>query len=238
MSPWVAVSLSGHALLMLPLAAALGAAMWFGGARREAGWWFGLLAAALGVTVVTKVAFFGWGIGVAALDFAGFSGHATNAAAIYPVLAAILLQRRPAWARRAAIVAAVGWSMMVAMSRLRLEQHTVSEVVAGLVLGWLVSSAFLHLARRPLPLSWRQPAWIAASCAGLLLAAKLAGLPLRPHYLVIDTALALSGNARPYSRERAWRECLPAARTPASAPIVRERARDDGAGGCGSGWGC
>ncbi|WP_255987393.1 phosphatase PAP2 family protein [Chitinolyticbacter albus] len=207
MSPWVGVSLSAHALWLLPLAAIMACAMAFGGATRDALRWTMLLAASMALTLATKLAFIGWGIGVAALDFAGTSGHAANAAAIYPVLAALLWQHAPRAQRHVAMTLAVVWSVLVAISRLKLNQHTPSEVVIGLVQGWLVAIVFLRGVRWPLALSWRQPGWLAAGYFSLMLAGSFVSLPLRlyyPHYLVVDVALAMSGNARPYSRELAW----------------------------------
>ena len=55
-------------------------------ARPLAGWWGVFLMTAALITTASKVAFMGWGLGSAELDFTGISGHAMFAAAVYPLL--------------------------------------------------------------------------------------------------------------------------------------------------------
>src|SRR5947208_3636310 len=112
MLPWPAVDASDHAAwsligrlgeaqLLLP--AALAFAWWL--ARRSEArplvqWWLSLMALAALVTTITKVAFIGWGVGNAAFDFTGVSGHAMFAAAVYPLLCAgVAASRARPWRR-------------------------------------------------------------------------------------------------------------------------------------------
>src|SRR5438128_493159 len=96
---WFFVTRLGEAQILLP--AALLFSWWL--ARRVATrplvqWWLGLLAGAAAITTATKLAFLGWGIGIAALDFTGISGHAMFAAAVYPLLTAALSSpQTPRW---------------------------------------------------------------------------------------------------------------------------------------------
>jgi len=64
------------------------------------------------------------------------SGHSANAAAFYAA-AALLIGRRQARPVRAVLVgAAVGIAMAVAASRVLLDLHWLTDVIAGLAVGW------------------------------------------------------------------------------------------------------
>ena len=64
------------------------------------------------------------------------SGHSSTAAAFYAALALLAGRRRTAGARAALAGVAVGVAAAVACSRVMLDLHWVSDVVAGLALGW------------------------------------------------------------------------------------------------------
>ncbi len=132
----------------LSLAALL--TLWLCAARawRLAAWWCVLFGGALFVVTATKVAYAGWGIGIAAIDFRGFSGHAMRAAAIAPVFAFLLAQRKAGLLRQAAIGAGVLFAIGIAISRLVLAVHSVSEVVSGLALGFAAAWLFIRVARQ------------------------------------------------------------------------------------------
>ncbi len=64
------------------------------------------------------------------------SGHSSTAAATYAALALILSRGRSARARALLVGVAAGIAVAVATSRVLLDVHWVSDVVAGLCLGW------------------------------------------------------------------------------------------------------
>jgi undecaprenyl-diphosphatase len=64
------------------------------------------------------------------------SGHSSTAAAFYAALALLAGRRRSARARAVLAGVAVGVAVAVACSRVMLDLHWVSDVVAGLALGW------------------------------------------------------------------------------------------------------
>jgi undecaprenyl-diphosphatase len=64
------------------------------------------------------------------------SGHSSTAAATYAALALILSRGRSPRARAMLIGAAAGIAVAVAASRVLLDVHWVSDVIAGLCLGW------------------------------------------------------------------------------------------------------
>jgi membrane-associated phospholipid phosphatase len=64
------------------------------------------------------------------------SGHSSTAAAFYAAAALILANRRGHLALRALTACAVGIAVAVAGSRVLLDVHWLSDVIAGLALGW------------------------------------------------------------------------------------------------------
>jgi hypothetical protein len=149
------------------------------------------------LTTASKIAFIGWGIGSATLDFTGISGHTMFAAAVYPLLLGTLTSRLPPWGQKVAVIAGFALALLVGMSRLEVGAHSVSEVVAGLLLGG-AASAFA-LARSGLP---RSP--IGSSLTVLValwvLITPIHIPPVATHSLVTRLALSLSGSPVPHTR--------------------------------------
>ena len=85
---WHTVTRLGEAQLLLP--ALLAVTAWLAlraQAPRVALVWLSTTAVAALLTTATKIAFIGYGLGYAPLDFTGISGHAMFSAAILPLLA-------------------------------------------------------------------------------------------------------------------------------------------------------
>jgi hypothetical protein len=78
---WHLTTILGGVGLTAPLAVAI--LLWLAAAhcRRLALLWSALLGAVIMLVMASKLAFLGWGLGIQALDFTGFSGHAARAAA-------------------------------------------------------------------------------------------------------------------------------------------------------------
>src|SRR4051794_29091837 len=84
---WHSVTRLGEAQVVAPLTLLMGLSHARSlELRADALRWIALLGVAVLLTTVSKVAFIGWGIGSAALNFTGISGHTMFAAAIYPPL--------------------------------------------------------------------------------------------------------------------------------------------------------
>lgn len=204
---WHLISRFGDAALLLPCAALLLLSLCHRGEWRAARDWCLAFAAAAGLTLASKLAFIGWGIGVPALDFTGFSGHSMMAASVLPVLLHRLVPgRRP---RLGWIAATLGASLalLVGYSRLPLGAHSLSEVVGGLALGFAVSGGYL-LATAPRRRQRRPSRWRRSPRAPLLLliGALLLGVPASGAHApteqwIEQIALYLSGRARPFQRE-------------------------------------
>lgn len=196
---WTTVTRLGEAQILLP--AALLAAAWLAwrmGASATARTWIGLLSLAIALTAASKLAFMGWGIGIASLDFTGFSGHAMFAAAVYPMLASIGAASASTSRQKLAIALGTAVALLIAVSRLEVHAHSVSEVVTGCALGLAASS--LALRWHPIPSTPTAP-W-----APMILLLCLAGAPLKlppslTHHMVTQLALALSERGHPYTRE-------------------------------------
>ena len=88
---WMALKRFGNSGLMLPAAGIVAAWLFVGRTRHAAGWSLALYVLAAGLVGASKIAFYGWGIGIRSIDFAGFSGHAMQAWSAVPVLALLVL---------------------------------------------------------------------------------------------------------------------------------------------------
>jgi membrane-associated phospholipid phosphatase len=150
MIPWSALTHFGDIAVTALVALAIAAWLMVEDEKRLALWWSLLFSAGLGVVVATKMAFIGWGIGIRAIDFTGFSGHAMRSAAVMPVLFYLLLQRMPTAARIGGALLGLAFGAVVGVSRLAVHAHSASEVVTGWLLGAVVSIAFLWLAHASL----------------------------------------------------------------------------------------
>ncbi|WP_454056333.1 phosphatase PAP2 family protein [Cupriavidus sp. Marseille-Q8015] len=224
MTLWHLVTRLGESTLLMPCAAVVCASLWLGPARRDrrnAARWMVTFGVAVAIVVASKLAFMGWGIGSHALDFTGVSGHAMMSAALWPVLARLLvpdtpapaapssqLAGRPPRSTRAsmlALVAGMTLATMVAVSRLVLGLHSPAEAAAGLAVGFAASGAFLAWADKPLRAA---PLMAALTVVLLAAAVPVRALSLPTHHWLEAVAVQLSGRDRPYRRDN-WRGALP-----------------------------
>lgn len=197
---WVAFTWLGDSGLLLPLALLI--TLWLAASRRT--WptallWVLLFGAGCMAVLLSKLAFMGWGIGIASLDFTGFSGHSAMAASVWPV-ALWLFAARARHGTRVALVC-LGWLLAggIGVSRLVLDAHSPAEVVTGLALGFAVSASFLALQRRSGHPSMRGTLVVASLL--LLVALRDPGVPAPTQHLLERIAVRLSGTERPFTRE-------------------------------------
>ncbi len=159
--------------------------------------WLVFLTLAGLTTLASKLAFIGWGIGSAALDFTGVSGHAMFAAAVYPLLLGALASPLRLRGQKIAVACGFALALVVGLSRIEVGAHSVSEVLAGLLLGGVASAAAIAVASLPRvvigsSLSVLVVAWIVLSPV------HVPSLPT--HAMVTRLALTLSGHSVPYTR--------------------------------------
>ncbi|MBW8897779.1 MAG: phosphatase PAP2 family protein, partial [Massilia sp.] len=124
---------------------AVGVAAWLVAARcwRLALAWCLVFGGAMLVAAASQIAFIGWGIGIRSLAFTVFSGHATRAAAVFPVALFLLMERGSPWLRRAAVAAGGTLALAVALARIQVGAHSASEALSGCVLGLAAAGVFL-----------------------------------------------------------------------------------------------
>ena len=199
---------------------ALGVAAWLVGARswRLALVWCLVFGAAMLVAAVSQMAFLGWGVGVRSLSFTGFSGHATRAAAVFPVALFLLVERQPRRPRMAAVAIGALLAVGVALARVRVGAHSPSEALAGCMLGLGAAGLFLARARAARDCS-PQPLLLGLLAATILLPVAD---PLNTHQWLTAAALKLSGRDRVYLRDD-WQP----ARGPYVPPCAPARVRFD-----------
>jgi membrane-associated phospholipid phosphatase len=218
---------------------ALAIAAWLVGARcwRLALAWCLLFGVALLLAAASQMAFLGWGLGVRALEFTGFSGHATRAAAVFPVALFLLLERRglrredrrqeprtdaaerreSKWLRAAVLAGAV-LAVAVAVARVKVGAHSPSEAAAGCLLGLTCAGLFIARTRIAGDRS-PQPLLLGLLAATVLLPRAD---PVNSHQWLTAAALKLSGSDRVWLRD-GWQP----ARGPYVPPCAPGRLRFD-----------
>jgi membrane-associated phospholipid phosphatase len=195
---WHVLTRLGEAEILLPAAVLTAMALFFRPhTRKLAIGWMLLLGAGAAITTASKVAFIGWGLGWAAINFTGISGHAMFASAIYPVLIVTCVATRTPRRRQWLLALGCGLALLVGVSRVVVGAHSMSEVVAGLLLGGALSATTLSyfestsLVMRPL-LPALLLAWVAVSPFQMQAS--------QTHSLVTRLALTLSGHQAPFTR--------------------------------------
>lgn len=196
---WYSVTWFGDSGLLLPAAAWI--AVWLGvrTVTRPIAWrWLWLFGTAGALVAASKIAFMGWGIGSALLNFTGISGHAMLAASVWPVAFWLTAAHGPPRARFSA--AAMGWTFaaLIGLSRLAIYAHSKSEVAAGFALGAAVSGLFLwRQHHRPPRLHW---ILLLISLASPLLFLR-PGSPAPTQDALSVVAVRLAGIERPFTRD-------------------------------------
>lgn len=206
---WPLLTRLGEAQILVPLDLLAAAWLWRGaGQRALALRWLGWLGLAVALTTATKLAFIGWGIGSAAWDFTGISGHAMFATASFPMLMATALSSRSDRLQRRGVAAGFALAALVAYSRLPVHAHSVSEIVAGFALGAAASGLALRGAAVSRP---AVPLWLPAALAGCLLVLPLAAPRSKSHDWVTQLSVRLAGRETPFQRHHLHRPPAPRA---------------------------
>lgn len=157
--------------------------------------WYG---GGMSLVVLSKLAFIGWGLGSAALDFTGFSGHAMRAGAVFPALMYVVLQRAPRDWRQAGVLFGVAYAVLVAISRVVVHAHSMSEAVSGCVLGLAMACGFMWQARGAVNFAVSHALALASLALMVLITFKAEPMPTEDWLQKI--ALHLSGHQRVFSR--------------------------------------
>lgn len=195
---WQALTRLGEAQILIPAAVLMFLVLSVRPQSRKLAFvWMALIAVAALITTATKLAFLGWGIGIAEYDFTGISGHSMFAAAIYPVLAYVVVPGRNGGVRYGATALGAMLAILVGVSRLVVGAHSESEVVTGLLLGGAASALAIKLAG---PTRTRvHPVYPVMLLIWFLwVPSKMPGS--QTHSWGTRLALALSGHEAPFTR--------------------------------------
>jgi len=208
LSIWWDLSLIGSVAVTGPIGIAIAVWLLLGKSWRLSLAWCLLFCGGMALVVATKVAFYGWGIGVEAVDFAGFSGHSMRAAAVYPVTFYLIYRSSGRRAGYLAAAAGVLLAVLISISRVMVHAHSVSEAVTGALLGFAVAGLFIwyvstegHLAVSRI---------LVAMCMPILLVTPQHGDAIHAEGWISQLAMLLSGHDRPFSRLQ-WRMPKPPA---------------------------
>ena len=197
-SVWMALSRFGNSGLMLPAAGIVVGWLYLGQSHRDAIRCFAWLTLAVSLVAMSKIAFFGWGIGIRSLNFTGISGHAMLACAVLPIVAYVFLPvRNPIWRWIGCIVGLLAGTA-VGVSRVMMEAHSPAESIAGCVLGALIALLVIRLSRQST--TSLSPKWIAVPILALILLLTY-GKPWDVEDIVIKVSLVISGHEQPFSRK-------------------------------------
>lgn len=200
---WQWFVVPGSAVCVLPLVLLIGLVVLRrpGGRAAVARWW---IAVAGGVALVaaSKIAFYGWGLGVVAWDLTCFSGHTVLSFALWPVALALTVPPARRHWRWLAISVGVAFALLVGLSRIKLGAHPASEVLAGILLGGSVAMIGLHALRRQwLPLRPSAGAILLLGGVMLLSPPSSHRFPTLPSERWLATvASTVSGREEPYDR--------------------------------------
>jgi membrane-associated phospholipid phosphatase len=197
MNFWQRITQFGDTSLLLPAAILISVWLVAANHRKLAALWTFLYASAMGVVSATKIAFMGWGIGIPAMNFTGISGHTAFATTVFPVLFRLAASKRSCLAQRTAVCSGFLLSYLIGVSRLFVNAHSLSEVIAGCLLGSALSYFFLSklVKAGEITIHWPLQFISAISLCGFLLMS-----PAPTQRLLKEIAAYLAGQPLSYIR--------------------------------------
>jgi membrane-associated phospholipid phosphatase len=194
---WQLITHLGSSSLLMPILAIALIGLWLASQKKVVHLWIMGLTLAVTITVISKVIFLGWGIGIASLNFTGISGHTLLATSILPILFCSVVGGSQTKFKNIGLWFGLILSFSVGISRIVLGMHSISEVVAGWMIGLVVCSVTLNAME-----SHRgHLAYLQLSLLIFLLAIGSTTPNYLPtHDMEIKLALLLSGHDKPYTR--------------------------------------
>jgi len=195
---WQFITHLGSASLLLPFFGIALIELWFSCQRSAIFQWIVALAIGVMVTLISKILFLGWGIGIASLNFTGISGHAFLATSIIPIVFYSFSGGLQDKAKNIGFWIGLTLSLLVGISRIVLGMHSLSEVVSGWILGLTVCvfalSAIKYYEKRYSYLHL-------ATMVILVAVGSTTPNYLPTHDLEIKLALTLSGHEKAFTRD-------------------------------------
>lgn len=202
---WKTLTYFGDSMLLIPTAVIIALVLpWKSDNQRTV--WYWLLAFGLaGLLVsISKILFLGFGIGSARFNFTGFSGHSAMSATLWPVMMWLVSGRWSTLGRLITIGIGYLIPLMVGFSRLVIHAHSLSEVLAGLMLGFTLSSAFLLSQRDTALKGFSLPQMGVAFLVPLLLMSH--GRVATTQQFLERFSADLAGLEKPYTRADLFRQ--------------------------------
>jgi len=199
MNFWHLLSSFGNSAITIPIT--LIVAIWLLASRewRTSLVWCVLFGFSMVLVLITKIAFVGWGIGIESLDFTGISGHATRAAMVFPVLFYFGLQRAPRKVNSFGVILGMVLAVLISISRVMVNAHSGSEVLAGWLLGTGMALIFFQIIKTHVILISRR--WLLA-CSFFLLFISPTVKPLQADDMIAQLALKISRHNKAFDRSR------------------------------------
>ncbi len=194
---WQLTTQLGSSSLLLPIMLISLASLWLTHQKKVVYIWAVTLSLAITITVITKLIFMGWGLGIASLNFTGVSGHTLLATSIFPILFFSAYGGEQEKIRNIGLWLGLMLSFIVGISRVVIGAHSVSEVIAGWVLGLMVCVLVLKTIE-----SHRQR-FAYLQLIGLVCMVGLGSTTpnyLPAHNLLTKLALLMTGHDKPYTR--------------------------------------
>jgi membrane-associated phospholipid phosphatase len=195
---WHAITSFGDSALLLPLIAWMTLVLAIAPHRRDAIRWIVAAVACGGTVAFSKLIFMAWGIGPPGLDYTGISGHTALSVLTWPSLAALLVRKVRGPLAWIAIALGACLGLLVGLSRLALEVHSVSEVIMGALLGAIVATWFIRGLNRTDAL----PTWhtLALGLGVIALWLVFYGRVFPSQHLLKDIAMWVSGHSHVFTR--------------------------------------
>jgi membrane-associated phospholipid phosphatase len=195
---WKHITRLGSASLLMPIIALTALAFWRSNQKSAIRIFLVILVVAISITLVSKIIYLGWGLGITSLDFTGISGHTLLATAVLPIMFGWMLSPNQWKFRYTGELVGLLLAIVVGLSRIVLGAHSLSEVVAGWIFGLIVCGVTLKAIKYPIQI----PYFFRYIAVGLLLIINLTSTNYLPtHDWELRLALLLSGHEVSYSRQ-------------------------------------
>jgi membrane-associated phospholipid phosphatase len=183
----------GHSAILFPASLVFfGCLLWFG--RRVDAIAFGVgLTVCLLTTLVAKLAFHACESEMPTFGIESPSGHASFSAVFYGCVALIVAAERPIWQRTGIYAGTALFVILVGVSRVVVQAHTLPDVIAGAFIGMIAILVFqiLRGPSRPFVIPFRVMAFAIPASAVLVTAILVFARHWTPENLIESGALRL-----------------------------------------------
>jgi membrane-associated phospholipid phosphatase len=197
-STWQFITHLGSASLLMPCLGVALIELWISHQKSAIYQWIIALSIGVILTLISKVLFLGWGVGIASLNFTGISGHAFLATSIIPILFYSFSGGLQEKTKNNGFWIGLILSFLVGISRIILGMHSLSEVVSGWILGLTVCIFVLNA------IKYQEQRYSSLHLLILVFIVSIGSTTpnyLPTHDIEIKFALYLSGHDKPFTRD-------------------------------------